>query len=169
MSRVWVEGPGTAELPSDLLTYSGPRRTGGAEARDPATGALRAVRRLLLTLTLTIPLTLTLALTLTLPRRAPLRWLKPRSHSWSRRRPSERCAVPQLPHTLPTTLLQRFPSTMSSTVLHSPLILSVDGLSIGVAGERAFFEFGDRAAHGMAFPAEILPMWSRLYCVHPIK
>ena len=51
----------------------------------------------------------------------------------------------------------------------TPPILSVDGLSIGVAGERAFFEFGDRAAHGMAFPAEILPMWSRLYCVHPIK
>ena len=32
----------------------------------------------------------------------------------------------------------------------TPPILSVDGLSIGVAGERAFFEFGDRAAHGMA-------------------
>ena len=57
-----------------------------------------------------------------------------------------------------------------SDELHcTPPILSVDGLSIGVAGERAFFEFGDRAAHGMAIPAEILPMWSRLYCVHPIK
>ena len=52
----------------------------------------------------------------------------------------------------------------------TPPILSVDGLSIGVAGERAFFEFGDRAAHSMAFPAEIIPTWSRLYCVflHPL-
>ena len=64
-------------------------------------------------------------------------------------------------------VLQRFPCIYDE--LHcTPPILSVDGLSIGVAGERAFFEFGDRAAHGMAFPAEILSMWSRLYCVYSL-